>query len=231
MRTAGALLAFGLSLFGVDADAIEASLERDAECADSEECSLQLLQRKGKMSEEQSPYACPMVPYHGPAHGPASCFCHKAKNPVCRDKPCTCREGCEDAAVSEQRETVTFVNQKKVHGCATPAAMLTIPRPYYKHIGDLLGQCGDGTEQLLATMFINGAAAYAEQTGNTGPVMQCIHKPGHISVPWLHLHTFCPSGRVDGMPDKQVSMCRVMENDDDAAQVAQHFVQWLVTER
>lgn len=176
-------------------------------------------------------YACPMMLYDGPGHGAASCFCHKAGNVACRDKPCTCREGCDEEAVSQHRETVTFLNSKQASHCQSKSAMLTIPRPYFRDMGDLMKKCPDGIEELLKIMFVNGANAYTKQTGYVGPVMQCIHKPGHISVPWLHLHTFCPSGRVDGMPDKQVSMCRVMENDDDAAQVAQHFVQWLVTER
>lgn len=175
-------------------------------------------------------YTCPMIPYDGPARGAASCFCHKAGNPVCRDKPCTCREGCEEGAVSQHRETVTFVNTKKVSHCSSNSSILTIPRTYFRDMADLLKKCSSGIEDLLQTMFVNGASAYTKQTSHVGPVMQCIHKPGHISVPWLHLHTFCPSGRVDGMPNKNVAMCKVMNNEHDAAQVAQHFVKWLITE-
>lgn len=207
-----------------------ATEQKGSSAADSESAAPAPVPRPENSFSADAGYACPMIPYDGPAHGAASCFCHKAGNPACREKPCTCREGCEQVAVSQHRETVTFVNTKKVSHCASKSSMLTIPKPYFRDMADLLKKCSPGIETLLETMFVNGASAYTTKTGYVGPVMQCIHKPGHISVPWLHLHTFCPSGRVDGMPDKNVAMCRVMNNEHDAAQVAQHFVRWLITE-
>ncbi|CAE7877058.1 unnamed protein product [Symbiodinium microadriaticum] len=35
---------------------------------------------------------------------------------------------------------------------------------------------------------------------SSGPVQQCVHAPARQAVQWLHLHTFCSSGYMDGMP-------------------------------
>mmetsp|Transcript_18150 Transcript_18150/g.31845 ORF Transcript_18150/g.31845 Transcript_18150/m.31845 type:complete len:267 (+) Transcript_18150:127-927(+) len=245
MRVTGAILAVGVHLLGVNSEQIDtAALATDTECADTDQCALRLVQLKGQKDStdgqsgessgsETQPggYACPMVPYTGPPHGAASCFCHKAQNPTCRDKACTCREGCEDVAVQSHRETVTFLNEKKARHCKSTVAMLTIPRPYFKHIGKMKHDCGSGSQQLLETMFISGATAYEKQTGDSGPVMQCIHKPGHVSVGWLHLHTFCPSGNVDGMPNRHVAFCKVMQSKADAPNVAAAFLKWLAKDQ
>eukprot|EP00930_Biecheleria_cincta_P096198 TRINITY_DN88078_c0_g1_i1.p1 TRINITY_DN88078_c0_g1~~TRINITY_DN88078_c0_g1_i1.p1 ORF type:complete len:346 (-),score=51.17 TRINITY_DN88078_c0_g1_i1:38-1075(-) len=175
---------------------------------------------------------CPMKPYNGPTSGAASCFCHKAGNPTCIRKQCSCREGCRQANVHQSSETSTFVNRNaKVSRCQKKVSMLTIPRSYFKDIGDMLKVCRGGTERLLTVMLIKGAEEYARETGSGGSVMQCIHKSEHVSVNWLHLHTFCPAGHVDGMPNKRLAFCQLMHHEGDAARVASLLVKQLVTER
>eukprot|EP00933_Yihiella_yeosuensis_P017629 TRINITY_DN14689_c0_g3_i1.p1 TRINITY_DN14689_c0_g3~~TRINITY_DN14689_c0_g3_i1.p1 ORF type:complete len:271 (-),score=40.87 TRINITY_DN14689_c0_g3_i1:579-1391(-) len=212
-----------------------AALDSDNECgSEGKECTLNALQQRVRKvntsgsTDEQNEvaYACPMVPYSGPIHGAASCFCHKAENPVCRAKPCTCREGCSEVAINQHSETVTFVNTKRVSGCRNPVSMLTIPRTYVKDFGDLQRKCPAGIKRLLVTMFINGWESHLAHTGEGGAVMQCIHKPGHVSVHWLHLHTFCPNGSVDGMPNRHTSFCGVMTGPGGAGALADKFLRW-----
>lgn len=230
-----------LSLASSSSQDISALLPDD-ECGPDAECSLHALQKRVRkvnasssiddddddeqVNSDEKLAACPMVPYNGPSHGPESCFCHKAENPVCRAKPCTCREGCSEVAISQHAETVTFVNTKKVSGCKNGASMLTIPRSYIKDCADLEYKCPGGIRQLLTTMFVNGWETHLAHTGEAGAVMQCIHKPGYVSVHWLHLHTFCPHGRVDGMPNRHTSYCGVMHGPGDASVLADKFLSW-----
>lgn len=159
-------------------------------------------------------YSCPLVPYHGPPEGPESCFCHKAQNPACAARPCTCREGCDELAVMQGRQTVTFRNRAKA---ACVGAMLTIPRPYFTDISNLKLSC-PGDDGLLADMLADGFRAYESVHG--GPAMQCIHKPDHVSVRWLHLHTFCPGHTFEGMPGKATSYCALMSSEGQASDIA-----------
>lgn len=167
-----------------------------------------------------SSFACELVPYHGSPSGPESCFCHKAENPTCIDKPCTCVEGCSDTAVTQGRQTVTFRNRAKA-ACA--GAMLTIPRPYFTDIDNLKSACTNAAD-MLAEMLVNGYQAYEEARG--GPAMQCIHKADHVSVHWLHLHTFCPGTTFEGMPNKATSFCAPMSDVSQAGSIAAEFLSW-----
>lgn len=173
-------------------------------------------------SAAMTPYTCFEIEYAGPPQGPESCFCHKAANSGCRDQPCSCKDGCTNVIAGNQL-TVTFLNwrRRSIHGC--PAAMVSIPRPFIRDISDLRKKCGFSERlSLLASMLTGGFDAY--QAIARGPVLQCIHKAAAVSVHWLHVHTFCLGGEVDGLPDRANSLCATMGSPAQAIAIATRWV-------
>ncbi|CAE8633296.1 unnamed protein product, partial [Polarella glacialis] len=151
-------------------------------------------------------YGLPMINY--PETGCTRCgemaFCHRAENPGCG--------GHASGGVA------SFPNLKKGSGChSTDAPILTIPRAYIQTIDDLK-QMG-GTADMLSSMLLSGFNRYLAN-GGAVPVMQCIHKSASVSVKWLHLHTFCIDGRVDGMPSQRTALCARMGSPEDAQPIA-----------
>lgn len=165
-------------------------------------------------------YGCSTTPYRGPNVGAASCFCHRAGNPSCRSVPCSCSEGCT-GNLAENSQTVSFRNWA---GTSCRGAILTIPKAYHRDISSLKRDCGGGSQALLGQMLLDGFNAY--QGVMPGPVMQCVHKAASVSVPWLHLHTFCEDGEVDGMPNRAVAYCAVMSSAAEAWSIAAKFSSW-----
>ena len=132
-------------------------------------------------------------------------FCHRAWNP-----------GCGGAAIGG---VATFQNRNHGKGCKA-GAVLTVPRSYVRDIG-ALGHV-PGAETTLTQMLQSGFRFY-QHMGHTGPVWQCIHSPKHVSVRWLHLHTFCLDGRVDNLPTRH-DYCAKMSTWYEAPQIA---AKWL----
>merc|ERR1712070_551198 len=66
---------------------------------------------------------------------------------------------------------------------------------------------------------------YASQFGQQR-VWQCIHHSNSISVWWLHLHTFCSTGHVDGLPNDRVGYCAQMSSLDDAQPLSEEMTKW-----
>jgi len=166
-------------------------------------------------------YSCSMIPWKGPNFGAESCFCHKAGNPSCRSLKCSCREGCSGIMMAGY-EGVTFRNT--AWGNCPHGALLTVPRTYVRDINHLSSTCGGGAHSLLSGMLSQGFSAY--QARASGPVMQCVHKGWDVSVHWLHLHTFCAHGHVDGMPSRNVAYCSEMSSIGQAGEVASKFLHW-----
>mmetsp|Transcript_31882 Transcript_31882/g.80832 ORF Transcript_31882/g.80832 Transcript_31882/m.80832 type:complete len:294 (-) Transcript_31882:192-1073(-) len=164
--------------------------------------------------------SCTSAVYHGPSHGAEACFCQKAHNAACVALPCACREGC--AGFEYQNAGVISFRNSARTDCS--GAMLTIPRAYFADISHL-GQCGTGASSLLTSMLMDGFNAYHMSVGS-GPVMQCIHKASTASVHWLHLHSFCPDGQVDGLPNKNDAYCSLMTSVGEAGEIARKFLQW-----
>eukprot|EP00445_Apocalathium_hangoei_P018883 CAMPEP_0203894658 /NCGR_PEP_ID=MMETSP0359-20131031/37587_1 /ASSEMBLY_ACC=CAM_ASM_000338 /TAXON_ID=268821 /ORGANISM="Scrippsiella Hangoei, Strain SHTV-5" /LENGTH=227 /DNA_ID=CAMNT_0050816999 /DNA_START=50 /DNA_END=733 /DNA_ORIENTATION=- len=164
--------------------------------------------------------SCTSALYQGPAQGAEACFCHKAHNAACVDLPCACREGC--AGVEYQNaQTISFINLARTD---CQGAMLTVPRAHIADMLDLKGECGSGASSLLTSMLMDGFKAYQTSVGS-GPVMQCIHSASTVSVHWLHLHSFCPEGQVDGLPNAMNAHCSLMTSIADAGQIAEQFLQ------
>jgi len=166
---------------------------------------------------QESEGSCKLVAYTGPKEGAASCFCHKVRNPSCVGRPCTCREGCMGFALAGS-ESSTFFNRART---SCRGAYLTIPRTYFMDLADARHKCGYGLIGLLTGMLQSGFLAY--QGVQAGPVMQCIHLPGHVSVRWLHLHTFCKEGRIDGLPNRATAICEEMHSFADAGRIAREM--------
>lgn len=130
-------------------------------------------------------------------------FCMHAGNPGCG--------GTGDA------DAVTFDNSRKAEGCPV-RPVLTIPRSYVSDIADLQAKGEILAKQMLSIMLQQGFTEY-QNRGHSGSVQQCIHLPSGVSVHWFHLHSFCVGPSFDGMPGAN-SLCRVMEDVDDADQIA-----------
>ncbi|CAK0794069.1 unnamed protein product [Prorocentrum cordatum] len=131
-------------------------------------------------------------------------FCRVAGNPGCGGT------GTADA--------VTFDNRHYAKGCSVKP-LLTIPLSYVEHIADLQAKGASLAKQLLTIMLRQGFREYRGR-GYSGPVQQCLHLPAVVSVHWLHLHSFCAGAHFDGMPDAGSSMCRVMNDINDADWIA-----------
>ncbi|CAE8676063.1 unnamed protein product [Polarella glacialis] len=147
----------------------------------------------------------PMIPYqYNSDQGAEAIFCRKAGNPGCGgDTP---------------GGVVTFDNIRQAQGCSiTPT--LTIPRSYVRDIDDLRSM--PWAEFTLVSMLKSGFEAYHAR-GYRGKALQCIHRADHVSVHWLHLHTFCGSGRFEGMPGS-ISICARMSSLDDAGRIAREW--------
>eukprot|EP00405_Crypthecodinium_cohnii_P019815 CAMPEP_0206484868 /NCGR_PEP_ID=MMETSP0324_2-20121206/40208_1 /ASSEMBLY_ACC=CAM_ASM_000836 /TAXON_ID=2866 /ORGANISM="Crypthecodinium cohnii, Strain Seligo" /LENGTH=487 /DNA_ID=CAMNT_0053963053 /DNA_START=33 /DNA_END=1497 /DNA_ORIENTATION=- len=191
---------------------------------------------------------CPNTPFDGPAgrlalpqvdpacyfeynggEGPQKCFCQLAHNRACSHEDCACPQGC-NGITWKHANSVTFRNKARASGCARHEALLTIPKSYVSHINALRTWCGSGMTALLQEMLIEGFNSYVEHVG-PAPVLQCIHAAQSISVPWLHLHTFCSGGHVDGIgwgvPD-HLAWCGDMSKPEDAATLAEKAKDWAV---
>jgi hypothetical protein len=77
-------------------------------------------------------------------------------------------------------------------------------------------------EDLLEAMLVDGFTLYQQKIAvvHDERVNQCIHHSAVVSVKWLHLHTFCSEGNVDGQPNDKYSYCFKMANLADAPSVA-----------
>jgi len=167
--------------------------------------------------------------------GHAKCFCHLAGNWGCSKSGCACQQGC--GVVWRHSISVTFPNLKKASGCSPGAetSLLTIPKSYLSDLRAVQQKCGQSIVPLLTALLWDGYQSYQERVAK-GPVQQCVHSPAHISIPWLHLHSFCPHGSVDGMPlsppqHNSVAYCETMHEPNEAAVLAQRIVAWASQQR
>lgn len=148
-----------------------------------------------------------IIPY--PANYCKQCgemaFCHRAGNPGCG--------GWATGGVA------SFFNRNKGHGCPT-SPILTIPRSFIKDFSQL--RSIPGNTNLLSMMLTTGFQQYMSHHG-APPVWQCIHRAKTVSVRWLHLHTFCSEGKVDGLPSHG-SYCAKMYSPSQAYGIA---AKWL----
>lgn len=183
----------------------------------------ELEQRSMIAVNEPFPEAC-YFDYNG---GPETqCFCKLANNRGCMDQPCTCPQGCGPEVTWQHKNSITFRNRARAYGCPIPTALLTIPKSYFSQIYFLKTWCPMGMATLITEMFLEGFNSYTENVG-PAPVTQCIHAASHVSTQWLHLHTFCGHGHVDGMPNSpHVSWCSIMELPEDAPMLAGKAMAW-----
>jgi hypothetical protein len=173
----------------------------------------------------------PRIAYTGPRHDVAYCFCQIAGNcPVSQNTPCACRQSlgnpkaCAGFALAEKVQTTTFANINKAKRCGheRDTALLTIPKSYVANIADMRKASLAAQQHLLEAMLVDGFSIYQEKIAvvHNERVNQCIHHPDIASVKWLHLHTFCSEGNVDGQPNDKYSYCFKMANLADAPSVA-----------
>mmetsp|Transcript_25010 Transcript_25010/g.48872 ORF Transcript_25010/g.48872 Transcript_25010/m.48872 type:complete len:228 (-) Transcript_25010:91-774(-) len=165
-------------------------------------------------------FPCSGPRYDGPRSGSVFCFCQLAQNPACNHEPCTCPEGCD--SLVKHAGSVTFKNFDSASGCANTEALLTIPRAYFSGMSDLKNHCPRTFVYVLAALFRDGFTAY-QSLVRPSAVRQCIHREFAVSVRWLHLHTVCKGGSIDGMPNPAVAICGTMNNANDALSLAKQF--------
>lgn len=167
--------------------------------------------------------------YTGQGLMPAnSCFCQLANNEGCRSNPCNCPQGCGSHVVWRQGESSTFRNMKGATGCTSQAAdaLLTVPESFFRDIRYLSTWCPTGARNLLASMMLAGFNSYRAKV-DTGPVRQCVHSAEHVSVGWLHVHTFCHDGWMDDLPGAApLGWCSLMSAPEDADALAASALLW-----
>lgn len=160
----------------------------------------------------------------------SDCFCQRAGNGGCvgMQEQCLCNHGCE-GPVWQHSASVTFPNVVDAWSCGnghSGTALLTIPKTYFRNIDHLREMCPQAAGKLLASMLRAGFETYQQQVG-PGVVRHCIHSGFAVSVRWLHIHTFCPEGTVDGMPLRNaIAWCGTMSTASDADELAEVILAW-----
>ncbi|CAK8990454.1 unnamed protein product [Durusdinium trenchii] len=159
----------------------------------------------------------------------ADCFCQLAGNKACQKMPkCHCSQGCTSDLTWRHKHTTTFKNFKYATGCQSQSsvALLTVPESHFQDIRYLKTWCPKGAQVLLAEMLKKSFETYREVV-DPGPVRQCLHAAQLVSVPWLHLHTVCSGGKIDGLPGSpQVGWCSEMHSSLDAEPLAASVMLW-----
>eukprot|EP00435_Cladocopium_sp_Y103_P059877 s1062_g21.t1 len=167
------------------------------------------------------------------------CFCFMSGQ--C-ESPCKCFQGCASDVVVRHRWTATFKNVNDATSCGnqTSSALLTIPREYFRSIDHLWQACSaEATYTIVEEtcgrghgVALRGTAALMKsfeefQNWSAGPVRQCIHAPWRQTVQWMHIHTLCGAGMLDGMPGSTTeAWCGDMATADQAASLARKMLQW-----
>lgn len=159
--------------------------------------------------------------------GPVNeCFCQLAGNSGCASSFCACPQGCGPNTATRSEQAVTFKNKAQAVNCDEPTALLTISKSYFSTIQSLQMSCPDGMRSILQEMLVDGYVTYKATTGKER-ALQCIHSAGHVTTPWLHLHTFCEGGQVDNIPSNPiVAWCKGMGSPAEAASLAEEAAQW-----
>lgn len=158
-------------------------------------------------------------------NGSADCFCQLAGHASCVDRPCSCEQGCE-SKIWQASEAVTFQNLRQAGLCQETRALLTIPQAYFEHVGMLARWCPNGTQRLLRKLLENGFQTYQEQVARQ-PVKQCVHAPEIVSQPWLHVHTICLEGVIDGLQEtSEQGWCGVAQDLSDMQGLAESLSRW-----
>ncbi|CAJ1384933.1 unnamed protein product [Effrenium voratum] len=158
----------------------------------------------------------------------ADCFCKLANNKVCRSKSCACSQGCSSSLTWRHKSSTTFKNIKYATGCQKEdsTALLTVPESFFADIRHLKTWCPQGAQKLLAEMFRASFQTFREVVGE-GPARQCMHAAQLVSVPWLHLHTLCADGHIDGLPGSPtMGWCGTMHSSHDAEPLAASAMLW-----
>eukprot|EP00451_Oxyrrhis_marina_P009379 CAMPEP_0204309486 /NCGR_PEP_ID=MMETSP0469-20131031/1126_1 /ASSEMBLY_ACC=CAM_ASM_000384 /TAXON_ID=2969 /ORGANISM="Oxyrrhis marina" /LENGTH=196 /DNA_ID=CAMNT_0051289115 /DNA_START=26 /DNA_END=616 /DNA_ORIENTATION=+ len=173
------------------------------------------------VAAESTTSPCGATIYNGSDYGSELCFCQLAENPGCAGLACSCSEGCD--VQTPHTDTVTFANFHNATGCSATTALLTIPRNYYSDISDLRDFCPHAWQSMLVELLIDAFITYQTEVA-AGPVQQCIHGADFVSTKWLHLHTFCVDGQVDGMPKGwPFAHCETMTEVSEAGMLAAKF--------
>lgn len=153
------------------------------------------------------------------------CFCQLAGNQQCSGQACACASGC-GGDVLNSAQTATFANLGEVGECEESTALLTVPRAYFQDIDFLLQWCPTASRSLLVELMENGFQNYQEQVA-AGPVKQCVHAAKTATVPWLHVHTFCSEGFMEGLRKTgDNGWCGVIEHASEVPRMVDELVAW-----
>lgn len=158
----------------------------------------------------------------------ADCFCKLAHNKHCRKKHCSCSQGCSKHITWRHQRSTTFFNVKRAAGCASQSAkaLLTVPESYFQDIRYLKTWCPLGAISIMTEMLRESFKTFQKIVG-PGSARQCLHAANDVSQRWLHLHTLCESGNIDGMPSApQQSWCSKMIHENQAEALAVAVMSW-----
>eukprot|EP00434_Breviolum_minutum_P012261 symbB.v1.2.010808.t1/scaffold712.1/size170421/7 len=155
------------------------------------------------------------------------CFCFMSGQCI-TPTTCSCFQGCSEDVVQHHRLTATFRNINNASSCSsqTSSALLTIPRKYFRSIDDLLQSCSlPAAHEIVEEALAKSFEIFQERSH--GPVQQCIHAPNMQTVRWMHIHSLCGDGSLDGMPGVATeSWCGNMTSSSEASSLASKMLQW-----
>eukprot|EP00440_Ansanella_granifera_P076792 gb/GFBE01083328.1/.p1 GENE.gb/GFBE01083328.1/~~gb/GFBE01083328.1/.p1 ORF type:complete len:289 (+),score=21.18 gb/GFBE01083328.1/:1-867(+) len=108
------------------------------------------------------------------------------------------QRSCGSGSLEVTDETASFFNR------GSRSDVLTVPIQYFRDIRRLSEQCPDNAVQLLVELLAAGRRVFVSTAaggpGSPAPETQCVHLYPHLSVPWLHVHTFIGRVRSEGLP-------------------------------
>lgn len=163
--------------------------------------------------------------------GTADCFCQLAGNAACAYSTCACihPQGCTltDETGWDSSLGKTFFNHVDAGECEEKKALLTIPKSYFKDIEWLQEWCPqEGARFLLKDLMRSGFELYQAHVAPK-PVKMCVHGGAYVSVQWLHIHTFCSDGQVEGMRETSASnWCSTLSSIDDIDNAVDELMEW-----
>lgn len=140
-----------------------------------------------------------------PKGGGERCFCLFAGH--CKEDVPSCAklslEECQRVACAGRNALEVTADAASFVNMADAADVLTIPVPYYRDLG-MLKACRRDAPTFLALLLEAGRRVFMSSAvgGPSRPAaqMQCLHLPGHVSVDWMHVHTFVGSVPGEALP-------------------------------
>ncbi|CAE7350258.1 unnamed protein product [Symbiodinium natans] len=128
---------------------------------------------------------------------------------------------CGEASLEITASTASFRNIR------LDSDILSVPVEYFRDVKKLADECPQHAPQLLAALLAAGRRVFVSTAaggpGAPQPQFQCVHLYPHVSVPWLHVHTFIGSVPAEELPGSPPFAACASATVSEAA-AAQHIL-------